>query len=195
VRRRATVRAIFLLLLACAPHANAQAKRPNVVYFLVDNLGMGELSSYSVGPFRGVTTARIDAFAKEGMRLTNFAPEAQCTLSRSALMTGRYSIRSGNHTVALAGSHSGLVRWERTLGDIFSDAGYATAIDVEYMKRAKTFLKRSTDSRKPFFLYFCHSMMHLPNIPRLEFKGKRVTATGRTHSSNSTPILEHCSII
>ena len=35
---------------------------------------------------------------------------------------------SGNQTVALAGSHGGLVHWERTLGDIFSDAGYATAI-------------------------------------------------------------------
>src|SRR6185312_5473418 len=104
----------------CSTTSVAQAKRPNVVYFLVDNLGMGELSSYSGGPFRGVTTTRIDAFAKEGMRLVNFAPEAQCTPSRSALMTGRYSIRSGNQTVALAGSHSGLVKWERTMGDIFS---------------------------------------------------------------------------
>jgi arylsulfatase len=45
-------------------------------------------------------------------------------------------------------------------------------IDVEYMKRAKAFLKRSTEAGKPFFLYFNHSMMHLPNIPRAEFKGK-----------------------
>jgi sulfatase-like protein len=81
-----------------------QAKRPNVVYFLVDNLGMGELSSYSGGPLRGVATTRLDNFAKEGMLLLNFAPEAQCSPSRAALMTGRYSIRSGNHTVELAGS-------------------------------------------------------------------------------------------
>jgi len=45
-------------------------------------------------------------------------------------------------------------------------------IDVEYMKRAKEFLKRSTDAGKPFFLYFDHSMMHLPTVPRDEFKGK-----------------------
>jgi arylsulfatase A-like enzyme len=45
-------------------------------------------------------------------------------------------------------------------------------IDVEYMKRAKAFLKRSTDAGKPFFLYFNHSMMHLPTIPRDEFRGK-----------------------
>lgn len=219
--------------------------RPNVIYFLVDNLGMGELSSYSGGPLRGVSTTRIDTFANEGMLLLNFAPEAQCSPSRSALMTGRYSIRSGNHTVELAGSQGGLVRWERTLGDIFSDAGYATAIvgkwhigdsegrwptdhgfdewygiprsydeclwpgdpwydpdrdpvtrvlegrkgqpvreleqltlevrrsiDAEYLKRAKTFLQRSVKANKPFFLYFNHSMMHLPTIPRSEFKHK-----------------------
>ena len=108
--------------------AQAQSKRPNGVYFLVDNLGMGELSVNSGGPLRGATTTRIDEFARQGMMLLNFAPEAQCTPSRSALMTGRYSIRSGNHTVALAGSHSGLVKWERTLGDMFSAGGYATAI-------------------------------------------------------------------
>jgi arylsulfatase A-like enzyme len=104
------------------------ATKLNVIYFLVDNLGMGELSCCSGGPLRGVSTTHIDKFADEGILLLNFAPEAQCTPSRSALMTGRYAIRSGNHTVALAGSHSGLVSWERTLGDIFSEAGYATGI-------------------------------------------------------------------
>jgi arylsulfatase len=37
--------------------------RPNVLFFHVDNLGFGELSCYSGGPFRGATTSRIDAFA------------------------------------------------------------------------------------------------------------------------------------
>jgi arylsulfatase A-like enzyme len=45
-------------------------------------------------------------------------------------------------------------------------------IDVEYMKRAKAFLKRSAAKDQPFFLYFNHSMMHLPTVPRPEFKGK-----------------------
>ena len=104
-----------IALLGGGAPAMAQQKKPNVVYFLVDNLGMGELSVYSGGPLRGTYTPRIDGLAKEGMRLLNFAPETQCTPSRSALMTGRYSIRSGNQTVALAGSHGGLVKWERTI--------------------------------------------------------------------------------
>ena len=79
----------------------AVADRPNILFFHVDNLGFGELSCYSGGPFRGTWTRRIDAFAGQGFRLTNYAPEAQCTPTRSALLTGRYSIRSGNHTVPL----------------------------------------------------------------------------------------------
>ena len=89
---------------------------PNIVHFLVDNLGYGELGCYGGGILRGADTRRIDAFATEGMRLLNFAPEAQCTPSRSALMTGRYAIRSGNHTVALPGEEGGLVAWEKTMG-------------------------------------------------------------------------------
>jgi arylsulfatase len=63
---------------ATAP-AGATDSTPNVVYFLVDDFGIGEFSSYSGGPLRGTMTPRIDNFAKEGMRLLNFAPETQCT--------------------------------------------------------------------------------------------------------------------
>jgi arylsulfatase len=45
-------------------------------------------------------------------------------------------------------------------------------IDAEYMKRSKAFLKDSVDKNKPFFLYFNHSMMHLPTVPRADFRGK-----------------------
>ena len=39
---------------------------PNILSFHIDNLGFGELSCYSGGPFRGVWTRRIDAFAGQG---------------------------------------------------------------------------------------------------------------------------------
>jgi hypothetical protein len=119
-RRRAT-------MTQDSPTSEPAATQPNVLYFQVDNLGYGELGCYGGGVLRGARTERIDAFAGEGLQLLNFAPEAQCTPSRSALMTGRHAIRSGTHTVASsASSGSGLVAWERTLGDLFADAGYAT---------------------------------------------------------------------
>ena len=105
------------------------AERPNILFFHVDNLGFGELSCYSGGPFRGTWTRRIDAFAGQGFRLTNYAPEAQCTPTRSALLTGRHAIRSGNHSVPLGSAGGwGLVAWERTLGDLLSGAGYGCAV-------------------------------------------------------------------
>lgn len=104
-----------------------RAGRPNILYFQVDNLGLGELGCYGGGQLRGADTARIDGFAREGARLTHYVVEPQCTPTRSALMTGRYPIRSGNHTIALGGNDGGLVTWERTIAEILSEEGYATS--------------------------------------------------------------------
>lgn len=220
--------------------------RPNILFFHVDNLGFGELSCYSGGPLRGATTERIDRFARQGTRLTNYAPESQCTPTRSALLTGRYAIRSGTHSVPLGQPGGwGLVAWERTLGDLLSDAGYACAVygkwhvgegpgrwptdhgfaewagpprtwdealwpedpwyepgrdpvsrmvaisagdtdvtegeqltldvrrdvDLDHLDRAEAFIRDSAASDSPFFVYFNHSLMHMPVIPRPEFRG------------------------
>lgn len=103
------------------------ADKPNIVFFHVDNLGMGELGCYGGGILRGADTKRVDQFATEGLKLSHYVVEPQCTPTRSALMTGRYPIRSGNHTIALGGNAGGLVAWERTMGDTLSEAGYTTA--------------------------------------------------------------------
>ncbi len=109
--------------------AFAQETAPNVVLILMDNVAYGELGSYGGGVIRGAATPRLDALAAEGLRLTNFNVEAQCTPSRSAMLTGRYAIRSGNSTVAMgSGLAYGLTQWEYTMAEMFSDAGYTTAM-------------------------------------------------------------------
>jgi len=99
--------------------------QPNIVFMLADNVGWGDLSSYG----GLVPTPRLDEFATQGIRFTNFNTEAQCTPTRSALMTGRMPVRSGTFRVPLPGdpSHYGLSPWEYTMAELFSDAGYATA--------------------------------------------------------------------
>ena len=62
---------------------------PNIVAFFWDNLGWGEMGCYGGGVLRGAPTPRIDKLADEGLRLLNFNVEAQCTPSRSAILTGR----------------------------------------------------------------------------------------------------------
>jgi arylsulfatase len=101
------------------------AARPNIVFILCDNVGWGDFGCYG-----GLTpTPRIDQLASEGIRFNNYNVEAQCTPTRSALLTGRQSVRSGTYTVPLPGQgKSGLTPWEYTIAELLSDAGYATAL-------------------------------------------------------------------
>ena len=105
----------------------AASGKPNILLIMVDNLGYGELGVYGGGELRGAPTPRIDQFAAEGMRLTNFNVEPQCTPSRSALMTGRHPIRSGT-TKVVWGMLYGMTQWEKTIAELMSDAGYVTGM-------------------------------------------------------------------
>ena len=97
-----------------------QRRRPNIVLIFPDNLGWGEVSAY--GSVRGVPTRHIDRLATEGIRLTNFNVEFSCTVSRAALLTGRYAVRTG------AVQNSGITQWEITIAEALKSAGYATGL-------------------------------------------------------------------
>lgn len=127
-----TIRSAFRILFALAcfvglPTLQAQEK-PNIVLVFLDNFGWGEPGFNGGGLIRGAATPRMDKLASEGLRLTNFNVEVQCTPSRSAIMTGRYAIRSGNGTVPLGEGVYGLVQWEFTMAEMLSGAGYATGM-------------------------------------------------------------------
>src|SRR6478672_1055639 len=99
--------------------------RPNIVFILHDNTGWGDWGVYG----GTVATPRIDKFASEGIRLNNYTVEAQCTPTRSAILTGRLPSRSGTYSVPLPGQGAyGLCPWEYTIADLLSDAGYATSL-------------------------------------------------------------------
>jgi arylsulfatase len=121
--------ALFLPLIACAAtigetlaaqQAVRQPQRPNVVLIFPDNLGWGEVGAY--GSVRGVPTPNIDSIAAQGIRLDNFNVEFSCTVSRAALLTGRYAIRSG------ATQPGGITLWEVTIAEALKGLGYATAL-------------------------------------------------------------------
>jgi arylsulfatase len=44
--------------------------------------------------------------------------------------------------------------------------------DLDYLDRATSFIRRTAADKTPFFVYFNHSLMHMPVIPRAEFKGR-----------------------
>jgi arylsulfatase A-like enzyme len=120
--------AFFLAVTGTAPTSAQQPEKPNVVFILADNVGYGDLGSYGGGELRGAPTPRLDQLAREGLRLAQFLVEPACTPSRAALMTGQYSIRSGLSLIAIEGSPYTLPTSAFTMGQLFKDAGYATAI-------------------------------------------------------------------
>ncbi len=68
------------------------------------------------------STPNIDSIAAQGIRLDNFNVEFSCTVSRAALLTGRYAIRSG------ATQPTGFTLWETTIAEALRAQGYATAL-------------------------------------------------------------------
>ncbi len=116
--------AVALAYVAKPELSGAAQEKPNIVIILADNLGYGELACY--GSVRMVGTPRIDSLAAEGLRLANFNVESWCSPSRSALLTGRFGVRSGTDSLAASGP-KGMVQWEVTLAELLSARGYATA--------------------------------------------------------------------
>ena len=122
---------VFFLLLSIAGNPCQANSKPNVVIFLVDDLGIGDIGCFGNDT---IQTPNIDKLASEGVKLThNLASASVCTPSRAAFLTGRYPIRSGlaasAHSIRmflyLSGS-GGLPQNETTFAKVLRDKGYGT---------------------------------------------------------------------
>jgi arylsulfatase len=224
--------------------------KPNILFFHLDNVSQGDFGCYGGGIAIGAKTPNIDRFAEESKLLTNYNVEAQCTPTRSALMTGRHSVRTGCISVVRG---SGLVSWEVTIADQLKELGYNNAIlgkwhcgnepgryptdfgfdywygiggtwdeagwpsdpwfqksglephhvqestgpghfeklevldtdvrqniDLTFLEKGKQWMEDSVAKDEPFFLYFNHSNVHFPTLPRDEY----------IHSSNGGAVAD-----
>jgi len=76
-------------LAAAAGRAHAADQPPNILWFMSDDLGYGELSSFGQKSF---STPRIDKLAAEGTRFTDaYAGAPVCAPSRGVFMTGLHT--------------------------------------------------------------------------------------------------------
>lgn len=115
----ALVPVLFGPLAAAEP-----AGRPNIILFLADDLGYGELGCYGNA---AAITPNLDRFAAEGLRLTDcHSASSVCSPSRSALLTGRAPYRNGVFTWIPEGSPIHLRSSEHALPKLLRDAGYDT---------------------------------------------------------------------
>src|ERR1051325_6462836 len=103
----------FLGLVCHHTHA-AGAPRPNIVFFLIDDLGYADCG-FNGG--KDIKTPNIDKLAREGTILETHYVQPVCSPTRAALMTGRYATRTGVYTIVRPHAKWGLPLAERTLAN------------------------------------------------------------------------------
>lgn len=124
---RINVLAFLLLLAGLLIHTSSQAATkkpsPNVIVILTDDQGYGDVGAHGN---RMLRTPNLDRLHAESVRLTNFHVDPTCAPTRAALLTGRYSTRTGVwHTIA---GRSLMAADEVTLAQQFRKAGYRTGL-------------------------------------------------------------------
>ena len=115
-----------LVTLAFATPIAQVPSRPNVVLFIMDDLGYGDVGSYGG---RDAKTPHIDRLAREGVKFTDFyANHANCSPTRTALITGRYQQRYGIESPLRHDDPRHLPPSDTSLPRLLKNAGYATGL-------------------------------------------------------------------
>ena len=117
-----TTLAAFAVTASISPMVTA-AERPNVVLVMTDDQGYGDLGCTG-NPIQ--KTPHLDRLHDESVRLTDFHVSPFCTPTRAALMTGRYSARTGAYRTS--NGRASLRPDEVTVAEVFAANGYRTGI-------------------------------------------------------------------
>ncbi|OQP58869.1 sulfatase family protein [Niastella populi] len=97
------------------------ARRPNVVIIMADDLDSRQLSCYGG---RNIKTTNIDKLAAEGMKFNQMiASEAMCVPTRASLFTGLYPMRHGSFQ-----NHKGVYDSLKSVCHYLGDLGYKVAL-------------------------------------------------------------------
>jgi len=106
-----------------------KSNHPNIILIMADDLGYGDISCFG-SDF--IQTPILDKMASEGIKFTDYhANGAVCTPTRAALMTGNYQQKAGLEGVIFVQTDKriyGISDSEKTMAEIFKDAGYKTGM-------------------------------------------------------------------
>jgi len=100
-------------------------KKPNILVFMMDDVGWGDPGCYGGGIMSGAATPNMDGLAEQGLMLTSCYSQPTCSPSRATLLTGRLPMRHGILRPPMYGEPGGL-QDEITVAQILSEAGYVT---------------------------------------------------------------------
>ncbi len=105
--------------------AQQDAKKPNILFIMADDIGWFNVSCYNHGVM-GYRTPNIDRIAKEGAMFTDFYGQQSCTAGRAAFITGQSPIRTGLTKVGVPGATLGLRAEDPSVAQFMKNFGYAT---------------------------------------------------------------------
>jgi len=129
----ALMAAVGLLLATCTlTEVPETPKQPNVILLITDDQGYGDFS-FNGNPI--LKTPNMDRVLENGTIFQDFHVDPTCAPSRAALLTGRYSARTGVWMTYMGRHH--LSREEVTMADIFSTNGYRTGMFTAAESSAK----------------------------------------------------------
>ena len=108
-----------------APAAGAGGKKPNILVIFGDDIGVSQVSAYTMG-MMGYRTPNIDRIAAEGAIFTDSYGQQSCTAGRASFILGEEPFRTGLLTIGMPGDPHGIQDWMPTIADVMKTQGYAT---------------------------------------------------------------------
>ncbi|RVP02603.1 arylsulfatase [Sinorhizobium meliloti] len=105
--------------------AASTSKPPNVLVIFGDDIGIPQISAYTMG-LMGYRTPNIDRIAAEGAIFTDAYGQQSCTAGRASFILGQEPFRTGLLTIGMPGDPHGIQDWMPTIADVMKSKGYAT---------------------------------------------------------------------
>ncbi len=115
---------LLLVFSSCSQcKKTEEITRPNVILIITDDQGFGDLGYYG-NPH--IKTPVLDSLAERSVRFDDFSVSPVCAPTRSAIMTGKYSMSTGVHDTYRGGAM--MASSEVTIAEILKEAGYKTGM-------------------------------------------------------------------
>ena len=116
--------------LSAAPSNGKAPQRPNILFILMDDVGIDQLSAFNPKAPTTAPTPVLDTLIRNGVSFTNCWTMPECSPSRSCLFTGRYPLRTGVKSSILNYNlpSSQVSPFEITTPKLLARAGYKSAM-------------------------------------------------------------------
>jgi arylsulfatase A-like enzyme len=110
---------------AAKPHRGQAERLPNIIVFLTDDQGYGDLGCYGS---TNIATPNVDRLRAEGMKFNSFYVHNRCSPTRMAFMTGSHARRAGASKVIYRKDRMGINAEEITVPELLRKAAFTTGM-------------------------------------------------------------------